>query len=71
MILGCIYSSTRKAIKRPAIAKGKTLYIYPEQYEGQDYDSLLFCTEIDVLASDDRAVIRGSLARQLACMLRR
>jgi len=44
VILGGIYSSTREAIKGPAIAKGKTLYIYPEQYEGQDYDPLLFCT---------------------------
>ncbi|HEY4363544.1 MAG TPA: substrate-binding protein [Bryobacteraceae bacterium] len=44
VILGGIYSSTREAIKGPAIGKGKTLYIYPEQYEGQDYDPLLFCT---------------------------
>lgn len=44
VILGGIYSSTREAIKGPAISKGKTLYIYPEQYEGQDYDPLLFCT---------------------------
>jgi len=44
VILGGIYSSTREAIKGPAIVEGKTLYIYPEQYEGQDYDPLLFCT---------------------------
>jgi branched-chain amino acid transport system substrate-binding protein len=44
VILGGIYSSTRQAIKGPAVVEGKTLYIYPEQYEGQEYDPLLFCT---------------------------
>jgi ABC-type branched-subunit amino acid transport system substrate-binding protein len=44
VILGGIYSSTRQAIKGPAVAEGRTLYIYPEQYEGQDHDPLLFCT---------------------------
>lgn len=44
VILGGIYSSTRQAIKRAAVEKGKTLYIYPEQYEGQEFDPLLFCT---------------------------
>jgi branched-chain amino acid transport system substrate-binding protein len=44
VILGGIYSSTRQAIKRPAVTEGKTLYIYPEQYEGQESDPLIFCT---------------------------
>ena len=44
VILGGIFSSTRQAIKGPAIDEGRTLYIYPEQYEGQDSDPLLFCT---------------------------
>jgi ABC-type branched-subunit amino acid transport system substrate-binding protein len=44
VILGGIYSSTRQAIKEPAVVKGKTLYIYPEQYEGQECDPLIFCT---------------------------
>jgi branched-chain amino acid transport system substrate-binding protein len=44
VILGGIYSSTRQAIKGPAVIEGRTLYIYPEQYEGQEYDPLLFCT---------------------------
>jgi ABC-type branched-subunit amino acid transport system substrate-binding protein len=44
VILGGIYSSTRQAIKGPAVVEGRTLYIYPEQYEGQEYDPLLFCT---------------------------
>ena len=44
VILGGIFSSTRQAIKRPAVTEGKTLYIYPEQYEGQESDPLIFCT---------------------------
>ncbi len=44
VIIGGIYSSTRQAIKGPAVVKGKTLYIYPEQYEGQESDPLIFCT---------------------------
>ena len=44
MIFGGIYSSTRQAIKGPAVVKGKKLYIYPEQYEGQECDPLIFCT---------------------------
>jgi len=44
VILGGIYSSTRLAIKGPAVTEGKKLYIYPEQYEGQECDPLIFCT---------------------------
>ena len=44
VILGGIYSSTRQAIKGPAVVEGKTLYIYPEQYEGGESDPLIFCT---------------------------
>ena len=44
VLLGGIYSSTRQAIKGPAVDEGKTLYIYPEQYEGQESDPLIFCT---------------------------
>ncbi len=44
VIFGGIYSSTRQAIKGPAVVSGKKLYIYPEQYEGQECDPLLFCT---------------------------
>src|ERR1700689_1498571 len=44
VIFGGIYSSTRQAIKGPAVVKGRTLYIYPEQYEGQECDPLIFCT---------------------------
>jgi branched-chain amino acid transport system substrate-binding protein len=44
VILGGIYSSMRQAIKGPAVVEGKKLYIYPEQYEGQECDPLVFCT---------------------------
>ncbi len=44
VIFGGIYSSTRLAIKGPVVEKGKKLYIYPEQYEGQECDPLIFCT---------------------------
>src|ERR1051326_7829792 len=44
VILGGIYSSTRQAIKGPAVTVGKKLYVYPEQYEGQECHPLIFCT---------------------------
>jgi len=44
VVFGGIYSSTRQAIKRSVVAEGKTLYVYPEQYEGQESDPLVFCT---------------------------
>src|SRR6266481_5334899 len=44
VIFGGIFSSTRQAIKGPAVVKGRKLYIYPEQYEGQESDPLIFCT---------------------------
>lgn len=44
VVFGGIYSSTRQAIKGPAVVEGKRLYIYPEQYEGQESDPLIFCT---------------------------
>ena len=43
VLFGGIYSSTRQAIKGPVKKSGK-LYIYPEQYEGQEADPLIFCT---------------------------
>src|SRR3982750_1268182 len=44
VIFGGIFSSTRQAIKGSAVGDRKTLYIYPEQYEGQESDPLIFCT---------------------------
>jgi branched-chain amino acid transport system substrate-binding protein len=44
VVFGGIYSSTRQAIKGPVVVEGRTLYIYPEQYEGGESDPLIFCT---------------------------
>ena len=44
VVVGGIYSSTRLAIKAEAVTRGNTLYIYPEQYEGEESDPLIFCT---------------------------
>ena len=44
VVLGGIYSSTRQAIKSVAVQQAGKLYIYPEQYEGEESDPLIFCT---------------------------
>ena len=44
VVVGGIYSSTRQAIKRPVVDQAGKLYIYPEQYEGQECHPLIFCT---------------------------
>src|SRR6476620_9094099 len=44
VVVGGIYSSTRQAIKRPVVDEAETLYLYPEQYEGQECHRLIFCT---------------------------
>jgi branched-chain amino acid transport system substrate-binding protein len=44
VLVGGIYSSTRNAIKGPAVVEGRKLYLYPEQYEGRESDPLIFCT---------------------------
>ena len=44
VVLGGIYSSTRQAIKKPVVDEARKLYIYPEQYEGQESHPLIFCT---------------------------
>jgi len=44
VVVGGIYSSTRQAIKRPVVDQAGTLYLYPEQYEGQECHPLIFCT---------------------------
>src|SRR5436190_628577 len=49
VVIGGIYSSTRQAIKRPVVDEAGVLYIYPEQYEGQECDPLIFCTGPDVV----------------------
>src|SRR5215471_563709 len=44
VVLGGITSSMRNAIKGVIVTRGKTLYIYPEQYEGKECTPFLFCT---------------------------
>src|ERR1700721_171850 len=44
LVLGGITSSMRNAIKDVIVARGKTLYIYPELYEGGECTPYLFCT---------------------------
>ena len=44
VVLGGISSATRQAIKDPIVNRGQTLYIYPEQYEGQECTKHLYCT---------------------------
>jgi ABC-type branched-subunit amino acid transport system substrate-binding protein len=44
VVVGGIYSSTRQAIKGPVVDEAEMLYIYPEQYEGQECHPLIFCT---------------------------
>jgi ABC-type branched-subunit amino acid transport system substrate-binding protein len=44
VVLGGITSSMRNAIKDAIVARGKTLYIYPQLYEGKECTPFLFCT---------------------------
>ncbi len=44
VVIGGIYSSTRQAIKGPVVDEAGKLYLYPEQYEGQESHPLIFCT---------------------------
>jgi branched-chain amino acid transport system substrate-binding protein len=44
VVVGGIYSSTRQAIKAPVVDEARKLYLYPEQYEGQECHPLIFCT---------------------------
>src|SRR4029078_1142889 len=44
VVVGGIYSSTRQAIKGPVVDRAEKLYLYPEQYEGQEGTPLIFCT---------------------------
>lgn len=44
VVIGGIYSSTRQAIKGPVVEQASRLYLYPEQYEGQECHPLIFCT---------------------------
>lgn len=43
LVLGGVTSSMRNAIKDVIVARGKTLYIYPQLYEGKECTPYLFC----------------------------
>lgn len=44
VVLGGITSSMRNAIKDTIVKRGKTLYIYPQLYEGRECTPDIFCT---------------------------
>ncbi len=44
VVLGGITSAMRQAIKDPIVTRGRTLYIYPQLYEGKECTKDLFCT---------------------------
>ncbi|MDQ2763473.1 MAG: substrate-binding protein [Pseudomonadota bacterium] len=44
VVLGGITSSMRNAIKGPIVERGRTLYIYPQLYEGKECESFIYCT---------------------------
>src|SRR5262245_29188931 len=44
VVFGGITSSMRNAIKDVIVTRGKTLYIYPQLYEGQECTPFIFCT---------------------------
>ena len=44
VVLGGITSAMRQAIKDPIVNRGRTLYIYPQLYEGQECTKYLYCT---------------------------
>ena len=44
VVLGGVTSGMRNAIKDVIVTRGKTLYIYPQQYEGKECTPYLFCT---------------------------
>ena len=44
VVLGGITSAMREAIKNPIVRRGKTLYLYPQLYEGQECTEHLYCT---------------------------
>jgi branched-chain amino acid transport system substrate-binding protein len=44
VVLGGITSAMRQAIKDPIVNRGRTLYLYPQLYEGQECTKHLYCT---------------------------
>ena len=60
MVLGGITSAMRQAIKDPIVNRGRTLYIYPQLYEGQECTKFLYCTGPTPGAAVRRASSRDS-----------
>ncbi len=44
VVFGGVTSSMRQAIKDPIVTRGRTLYVYPQLYEGQECTQFLFNT---------------------------
>jgi ABC-type branched-subunit amino acid transport system substrate-binding protein len=44
VVFGGITSSMRNAIKDVIVTRGRTLYVYPQLYEGQECTPFIFCT---------------------------
>lgn len=44
VVIGGITSAMREAIKNPIVVRGKTLYLYPQLYEGEECTEHLYCT---------------------------
>jgi hypothetical protein len=60
--VGGIYSSTRQASRRLVVDQAETLYIYPEQYEGQEGHPLICCTAAVVEIIDHHLAATLTLA---------
>ena len=55
VVLGGITSAMRQAIKDPIVNRGRTLYIYPQLYEGQECTKYLYLHRADPGAAGGRA----------------
>src|SRR5215471_8354066 len=56
VVLGGITSSMRNAIKDVIVTRGKTLYIYPQLYEGRECTPYIFCTGPTLSQQCDRFI---------------
>jgi ABC-type branched-subunit amino acid transport system substrate-binding protein len=56
VVLGGITSAMRQAIKDPIVNRGRTLYIYPQLYEGQECTKFLYNTGPSPAQQCDRLI---------------
>src|SRR3954470_20512986 len=56
VVLGGITSAMRQAIKDPIVNRGRTLYIYPQLYDGQECTKFLFNTGPSPAQQCDRLI---------------